>query len=122
MKLLFHTLNRSEVDSVRIRLESNGIPVFVSNDYSSTMLGPVFSAKPYSVWVVLENQHHDAEMLLKNPEHLVAEPVDVALFYKEMAGQRSNAYIKIMLWGAGLVAMLFALLVIVVYVDNFIGS
>ena len=112
MKLLFETTNRTEVDNARFLLESNGIPVFIGNENAGTMLGPVFTARQFAIWVVLEQHYYDAEQLLENAEHEVSEPVDVQAFYADFEKQKPRALYKMLCWGTAILGLLLALLVL----------
>ena len=65
-----------EHDRIRELLERNGIPIYVGA--RTPRSGPV------GLFVCLDEQHDDAVALLRNPHHTVANPVDVADYYKQL--------------------------------------
>jgi hypothetical protein len=70
-------LGRAEIVA---RLESRGIPVYV--DSLSAFRNPGRGA----IFVCLDAQYADAVALLRDENHIVAEPVDVEAFWKKVPG------------------------------------
>jgi len=70
-------LGRAEIVA---RLESRGIPVYV--DSVSAFRNPGRGA----IFVCLDAQYADAVALLRNEDHIVADPVDVEAFWKKAPG------------------------------------
>ncbi len=110
MKLLFETTNRTEVDETRFLLESRGIPIFIGNENAGNMLGPVFTARQFGLWVILEEHHEDAQALLNNPEHIVNKPVDVESFYTELEKHKPQTLNKMLRWSCGITIAVIALI------------
>jgi hypothetical protein len=75
------TRDRAEVAAL---LESRGIPVYV--DWSWRGRNPSRGA----ILVCIDAQYDDAVALLADAEHDVAEPVDVAAFWKKAPGTLST--------------------------------
>jgi hypothetical protein len=75
MRLLAKVQSSGERAELAAFLESHGIPVFVESAWS--WRAPHRGA----VCVCLDRQYDDALALLRNPDHVVADPVDVAEFW-----------------------------------------
>jgi hypothetical protein len=67
--------------NAELLLAGSGIPTFISSKNSGPALGFVLANK-YTLWVCLENQYEDAVNLLKNPDHVVKNPVDVDDYHR----------------------------------------
>ena len=72
MKSLGFFNDSTEADKVYELLSSRGIPSYIEGKgiYSSGIV----------VFVCINEQHEDAIALLKNPNHVVSQPVDVEAF------------------------------------------
>jgi predicted ABC-class ATPase len=84
MKLLFQTTNRVELDGIRMRLESVGIPVFIGNEDSARNFGLIMPARSFACWIPIEDQYEDAVKFLNDESHVVESAVDVGEYYKAM--------------------------------------
>jgi len=71
MKSLGSFGNSAECAEIRDLLASRGIPTFLATGYR---------ARRGTLFVCINEQFDDALAVLKNPEHEVAQPVDVAEF------------------------------------------
>ncbi len=121
MKLLLRGNDRSEVDRVKLLLESRGIPVFVSNEDSARNMGTFLAVKQYGLFIVLDYQFHDATALLDDDTHEVAEPVDVAEYYRTVEHARPAALQKILnrlLLFSGILILVFYLLIQLTIIDQ----
>lgn len=67
----------AERDRVATLLESHGIPVFFGRSGRNVHTAPLF--------VCIDAQYDDAIALLANPDHEVAEPIDVETFKRAEA-------------------------------------
>jgi hypothetical protein len=76
MRLLTKVHASGERAELAAFLESHGIPVFVDSAWTWR------ASSRGSVFVCLDRQYDDALALLRNPDHDVAEPIDVAEFWK----------------------------------------
>lgn len=90
MKQLLQTMEKQELENARILLESRGIPVFVGNEHSANYAGLASPARQLLLWVVLDEQWPDAVALLRDENHEVRAPVDVAEFYRQAEEQRRD--------------------------------
>jgi hypothetical protein len=98
MKSLGSFGNTPECDQIRDMLASRGIPRYLATGYR---------ARRGTLFVCINEQFDDALAVLKNPEHEVAQPVDIAEF--ERAAQTDGLGTILM----GSVALLLFLLLIV---------
>jgi hypothetical protein len=77
MRLLTKAQSRDEQARLVALLESRGIPIYAATGWTARnpFLGGVF--------VCIDSQYDDAVALLRDEEHVVADPVDVAEFWKK---------------------------------------
>jgi hypothetical protein len=76
MRLLTKIHSSGERAELAAFLESHGIPVFIDSAWTWR------ASSRSSVFVCLDRQYDDALALLRNPDHVVSEPIDVAEFWK----------------------------------------
>ncbi|MGD9296135.1 MAG: hypothetical protein PVG47_01945 [Chromatiales bacterium] len=81
MKLLTRSMRHGELIALRDLLEANGIPAMIQSDDTGRMLTPLLT-RGQSLWIYIDNQEDEARALLEDPEHVVANPVDVEAFYE----------------------------------------
>ncbi len=81
MKLLTRSIRHGELIALRDLLEANGIPAVIQSDDTGRMLTPLLT-RGQGLWVYIDSQADDAKALLDDPDHLVANPVDVEAFYE----------------------------------------
>mgnify|MGYP000163892191 FL=1 len=74
-------MRHGELIALRDLLEANGIPAMIQSDDTGRMLTP-FLTRGQSLWIYIDNQEDEARALLEDPEHVVANPVDVEAFYE----------------------------------------
>jgi hypothetical protein len=103
VRFLFHLHDESETYRVTSLLKGRGIPVFVR---SSRPIGRA----PYrvAVFVCLDRHYEDACALLRNPNHAVAEPVDVEAFDRSIDSAPTWPILKVALIALGVVVPVFA--------------
>ena len=92
MRSLPHIESSAERERVAELLESHGIPVFLGRSGRNVRTAPMF--------VCIDAQYDDAIALLANPDHEVAEPIDVEAFKRAEA-----AALPSVLRGAALVLL-----------------
>ncbi len=88
MKPIYSSEDPHEINAMKMRLESNGIPVFVGNDHTARNLPHLGGHTKRTLFVYLAEHHDDALSLIQDEDHVVDHPVDVAAFYEEV--ERSN--------------------------------
>ena len=98
MKSLGFFNDSSECEQIRDLLASRGIPTFLATSYR---------ARRGALFVCIDAQFDDALAVLKNPEHEVAQPVDVEEFQRAAQTQGLGTILM------GSIAFLLFLLVIV---------
>src|SRR5688572_18209376 len=91
MKLLTEITDIDELNRIRFLLESNGIPIFVGNEDTARNVGYVPSVGKQSVFVIYDEQFHDAQYLLKDENHEVKKKIDMDEFRKNMELIKPNA-------------------------------
>lgn len=89
MKLLTRSMRHGELIALRDLLEANGIPAMIQSDDTGRMLTPLVT-RGQSLWVYIDDQADEARALLDNPEHVVANPVDVEAFYASTRDVRDD--------------------------------
>ncbi|WP_395373332.1 putative signal transducing protein [Marinicella sp. W31] len=117
MKRIFKTNEYNEALSIRGLLESAGIPAHISeNGFRSR--GPILP-EGIDVWIYIDDQLEDAEMLMEDPNHEVREPVDIQAFYHDLdEGETSevleNHRFQIIMYGTGLIAVMIFIIYLLV--------
>jgi len=96
MKSLGNFSNSAECAEIRDLLASRGIPTYLATGYRASR-GALF--------VCINEQFEDALAVLKNPEHEVAQPVDVAEFERDA---RTDGLGTILTGGIALLGFLLA--------------
>lgn len=81
---IFHR-DSHEYRHIRDLLESRGIPTDITRTSED---GPV------ALYVCINAQYADALALLENPEHVVAQPVDIAQYRRSFEAQGLDAILK----------------------------
>ncbi len=72
------------IEQAKMLLESNGIPVYISNSDTARNVGYIVVVGKLGLWVALEYHYQDAKILLENSEHEVSRPVNVGAYYAEI--------------------------------------
>jgi len=78
--MLTRDSNKQYLESLKNRLEDNGIPAVIQGDDTARMTIKRFLLEP-TLWVYLDEQFDDAVKLMMNPEHYVRKKVNVHEFY-----------------------------------------
>jgi tRNA U34 5-carboxymethylaminomethyl modifying GTPase MnmE/TrmE len=81
MKMLLKDGDMEGIRELKQRLEENGIPASIQGTDTARMIIPVFLIRP-TLWIYIDEQYGDALELIRNPEHIVRNGVDVEEFYK----------------------------------------
>lgn len=98
MKLLRETKDKSELDRIRVLLESRGIPVHVGDENQHHLGGHAMAFLRYRLHVVLDFQYEDALKLLEDENHEVAEPVDIEEFRNYQRASQPEVLNRILGW------------------------
>lgn len=110
MKLLTEVMDLNELNRIKILFESNGIPVFIGNEDSARNMGLILPARKYSVFVLYDEQFHDAKCLLGDDSYIVENQIDMDEYRRSMEmlepNARSQIFKSVMIVGA-VVALLF---------------
>lgn len=114
MRLVHQADREDEARGIWLMREANGIPAALTGEF---MVGVMRFGIPkvVGVWVYLDSQAEDARRLLADPDHVVAEPVDVAEFYRlsEDAARQAmlNRMLRFVLWALdGMLALIVLLI------------
>lgn len=110
MKFLLKTKEKSELDRVRMLLESRGIPVHVDGENEHRLGGHAMPFIGYRLNVVVDFQYEDAQKLLEDESHEVANPVDMEAFREYQEQARPEAMNRILGWMMVAVIVLSVLL------------
>jgi hypothetical protein len=79
MELLLESGDDNYLFEVKHRLESKGIPVFISGE-ETFRVAPGNTGLKKGLWVMVNSQLDDARLLLENPDHKVSSPIDISEF------------------------------------------
>lgn len=107
MRLLTRAHDREDLEDLRSLLERKGIPVRLDESGVDTCL-----------YVHLANQFQDARALLRNAEHEVRHPVDVAEFHATLANVGVTGLVRPALHALATVLTLLALIAWVLALDR----
>jgi hypothetical protein len=99
MRVLTHGFEDNVEDVVAL-LDQKGIPTFTRRGRDGVM-----------VYVCLPRHYEDAFRLLKDPDHVVKEPVDVQAFREAAANQGVDPLFRLLLPLLGVVLVLFGVFV-----------
>jgi len=119
MKMLAKNGDLQYLQSLKQRLEENGIPANIQGENTARMLVPNSAFEP-TLWVYIGDQYEEANHLLKNPNHVVTNGIDVVEFYSKLpteAEQRDvlNSAFLHLGWIVGLIVLVLLLLIKVLY-------
>jgi hypothetical protein len=111
MKFLLKTKEKSELDRIRMLLESRGVLVHVDGENEHRLGGHAMPFIGYRLHVVVDAQYEDALKLLEDEEHEVADPVDMDEFRAYQEEARPEVMNRIINWMVlaviGLLAVVF---------------
>lgn len=96
MKLLTHIANLDELTRLKALFASKGVLIHVANENTARNFGTISAIADYTLFVVLEEQYTDAELLLENENHSVLNTVDIEA-YEELVEQHKPAILSHML-------------------------
>jgi len=114
MKMLTRDSSVDYLNSLKQRLEENGIPAVIQGKETARMIIPAFMLEP-TLWVFLDGQYEDAAKLIMDPDHQVTTGIDVAAFYENQPDQQElNAAVNNTLGNMAAYVVLFIILVFVV--------
>lgn len=68
------------LETLRERLEANGIPAVIQGTETARIITPTTLVDP-TLWIYLNEQFEDALQLIQNPSHMVSTSIDVEQFY-----------------------------------------
>jgi len=86
MKMLIRDSSVEYLESLKERLEENGIPTVIQGTETARMITSKVLFEP-SLWVYLDGQFEDASKLIMNPEHEVTTGIDLEAFYANPPNQ-----------------------------------
>ncbi|MBT2969958.1 MAG: DUF2007 domain-containing protein [Candidatus Thiodiazotropha sp. (ex Ctena orbiculata)] len=86
MKMLTRDSNVPNLQSLKERLEANGIPSVIQGTETARMIIPRFFLEP-TLWVYLDSQLDDALKLIDDPGHNVTTGIDIDDFYAEQPSE-----------------------------------
>ena len=113
MRIIAHFHTNEAVYEAQMRLEKAGIPVIVEFDYG---ILPKKLGRANTLLVALDEQFQEAESALKDPNHVVKNPIDVQAFKRHMSqklrdGGDMTAILNVVVGAVlGLIVLLFLLL------------
>jgi len=81
VKLVTRGMQLNDLIALRDMLEANGIPAVIQDDNTARMITPV-TTMGQGLWIYIDSQENEARALLENPDHEVANPVDIKAFYE----------------------------------------
>jgi hypothetical protein len=110
MKFLTSVYDRNRAGEILGVLRDKGIPAFTKVAGS-----PWVAPYQIAIFVCIDAQYEDASAVLRNPEHLVKMPVDVAEFEELAKKQDVMPLIK---WG---VILGLVMIIVVTLVGYFLG-
>ncbi|MET0071236.1 MAG: DUF2007 domain-containing protein [Candidatus Thiodiazotropha sp.] len=110
MKMLTRDSNVLHLQSLKERLEANGIPSVIQGTETARMIIPRFFFEP-TLWIYLDSQVDDALKLIDDPDHKVTTGIDIADFY---ARQPSEAELRTEV--ANTIGNMFAIVLVVALV------
>jgi len=119
MKMLAKNGDIQYLQSLKQRLEENGIPANIQGENTARMLVPNVAFEP-TLWVYLDAQFEEAKELLEDPAHVVTNKIDVSEFYESLPSeeeQRSavtDAFLHLG-WVIGLIVLGILLLIKILY-------
>jgi len=88
MKMLTRNGNKEYLESLKQRLEENGIPAVIQGTETARMIFPTFIFEP-TLWVYLNHQFEDAKNLINNPDYEATTGIDIEAFYANQPDQEA---------------------------------
>lgn len=121
MKLVTKHGNVHYLESLRQRLEENGIPAVIHGTETARMIVPTIVFEP-SLWVFLNEQHEDAVNLVNDPHHTVTTGIDVDTFYAQQPSEAEQNAQLINLVGSITVVILIGVFAVFLFTNVFGGK
>lgn len=111
MKLVSQFSSPEEAEGASQLLEANGIATFISSEMSNRLGGLFTGAFHVGLWVVLDQQFHDAHQLLADPTHRVSRKLSDSEMMQLKASVQSSDMSQIVwfLFRLLILVLLFAL-------------
>jgi ABC-type taurine transport system substrate-binding protein len=81
MKMLIRDSSVEYLESLKVRLEEQGIPAVIQGTETARMITSKVLFEP-SLWVYVDQQFEDAAKLIKSPEHEVSAGIELEAFYE----------------------------------------
>lgn len=81
MKLLIKNRDTSYLLTLKMLLEGNGIPAFISGENVARMITSYIFTEP-GLWIYIDKQEDEALKLIDDPDYEVINSVDVSAFYE----------------------------------------
>lgn len=122
MKLITKNIDTHYLYTLKALLEDNGVPAVINGENTARMITP-FLTQP-GLWIYLDEQEDEAIKLLNDHDYIVKHPVDVDAFYESNKNITNggpglnNVLIKLGLWFFSLLAGLFILLRVLMWLST----
>jgi hypothetical protein len=109
MKLLIKDRDSTYLQTLKMLLERNGIPAFISGENTARMITPYLFTEP-GLWIYLDEQETEALKLIDDPDYEVINRVDVSAFHDssrdvdEQSEPFTNLLVTILGWAVLVIA------------------
>ncbi len=119
MKLLTRNGDMQYLQSLKLRLEEQGIPANIQGENTARMIVPQSAFEP-TLWIYIDDQYDEAKELIENSGYAVKNQIDVTEFYEDMPTETEqrkvlNSAFLHLGWVVGLVVLGLLLLIKVLY-------
>ena len=91
MKLLTEVFDISELNRLRLLLETSGVLIHIGNEDSARNFGFLHPVGKYAIHVVYDEQYNDALKLMEDENHVVENPLDVGVYKKHIEENSAEA-------------------------------
>ena len=98
MKLLMKLHDLDEARSIKHRLETVGLPIFIGSEKSGPAMGAMPLADCYTIWVELDVQYDCALRYLNDEKYEPVKPVDIDQYrdsQESASGEFRNKFAKV---------------------------
>ena len=86
MKMITRDHNVQYLETLKVRLEGNGIPAVIQGQNTARMIVPISVFQP-TLWIYIDEQFDDAVQLIENPAHIVTSGIDMEAFYNDQPNE-----------------------------------
>ncbi len=86
MKMITRDHNTQYLETLKDRLEGNGIPAVIQGQNTARMIVPISVFQP-TLWIYIDEQFDDAVQLIEDPAHIVKSGIDMEAFYDEQPNE-----------------------------------